>query len=393
MRPGSPAGMRRPSRSGERNPACGGTDVPHRRQVRPIYRGQRHDDRLRAAVHAELVEDHRQLVAHRLLALAETLGDRAVVEPLGDEVQNRRLGGRQAGIADRARLLRPGPARGSRRARPGTPPRPARPAGARGSCFPAARSARRGSRRPACSLRRTARACRRGSARSGSGRAAAAARSSTSMPCICHSSCAATSAVAVTRSRSPHQRCCSGVPSGMKRLVKNWQNAGLSRPQPMRMKLTSVSGLQPLGVGLGASPRRPGRKRSGAPDAIRARGASEHRQWRARRLATGRGGQNAAPRSTRPRPPGPRATRRRTGRRHAGRTGRSRADRSARSGCGPTGPGAMAATPGFRDRSRHGSASAPPAGSPGPRRTRPMAMRVPSAEVQNRMLWLSFTAL
>ena len=39
----------------------------------------------------------------------------------------------------------------------------------------------------------------------------------------------------------PHHRCCSGVPSGINRLVKNRQNAGLSRPQPMRTKLTRVS--------------------------------------------------------------------------------------------------------------------------------------------------------
>ena len=63
----------------------------------------------------------------------------------------------------------------------------------------------------------------------------------TSMPCICHNSCDDTSAVVVTRSRSPHHWCCSGLPSGMNRLVKNRQNAGLSRPQPMRTKLTSVS--------------------------------------------------------------------------------------------------------------------------------------------------------
>ena len=37
------------------------------------------------------------------------------------------------------------------------------------------------------------------------------------------------------------QRCCSAVPSGMYWLVKTCRNASLSRPQPTRMRLTSVS--------------------------------------------------------------------------------------------------------------------------------------------------------
>jgi len=42
-----------------------------------------------------------------------------------------------------------------------------------------------------------------------------------------------------TRPGSEAVSCC-GVPSGMKRLVKTWRKAGLSRPQPTRTRLISV---------------------------------------------------------------------------------------------------------------------------------------------------------
>src|SRR5512141_2419474 len=62
---------------------------------RPIALPAAHDDRLRARPHAELAEDGRHLVTHRLLALAQPLGDRAVVEALRDEMQHLALCRRQ----------------------------------------------------------------------------------------------------------------------------------------------------------------------------------------------------------------------------------------------------------------------------------------------------------
>ena len=72
----------------------------------PLSR-QGHDDCLRAAVNAKLSEDQRELVANGFLALSQTQRDRAVIEPLGDKVEDDCLGWRQAGFVDSARLLRP----------------------------------------------------------------------------------------------------------------------------------------------------------------------------------------------------------------------------------------------------------------------------------------------
>jgi hypothetical protein len=52
---------------------------------------------------------------------------------------------------------------------------------------------------------------------------------------------AAPSALAVSRCRSVHQRCCSSVPPGMKRFVNTWRKAAFSLPQPTRIMLTRVS--------------------------------------------------------------------------------------------------------------------------------------------------------
>jgi hypothetical protein len=61
------------------------------------------DDRLGARAHAELVEDRRDLVADRLLALAEVARDGVVVEAAREQLEHRRLG---AGERRRARTGR-----------------------------------------------------------------------------------------------------------------------------------------------------------------------------------------------------------------------------------------------------------------------------------------------
>src|SRR5438876_1078389 len=54
------------------------------------------DDRLRAGLHAELVEDMRDVVAHRLLRKLELRGDLRVVQALRDALQDLAFPGREA---------------------------------------------------------------------------------------------------------------------------------------------------------------------------------------------------------------------------------------------------------------------------------------------------------